>query len=306
MRSKQSCLLTLVCTLCLSGMSCIQKHTAPAYPSIRTAHSKSGITTYTIGQGPMLLVLGGGPGVSSQLYQHHLRPLAKERTLVFFDYRGTGRSRGGPPSSFKNDHLDLLEVISQLATEKVGILAHSYGGIHALKYAAAHPHRVTDLILISTATAFSQVGKDARMAKAKRLGESKMAEQAALFGALFQAPDNVAIAQKVSRIEAYNQFLSPTTQQISLFVGAGINYKVAMENQDWVGLDFTSLLSQIKARTLVVFSTKDIIVAPKYSRALARGIPHAKRLELSRSGHWCFIEEPEAFFSTVGRFLSSL
>jgi pimeloyl-ACP methyl ester carboxylesterase len=44
---------------------------------------------------------------------------------------------------------------------------------------------------------------------------------------------------------------------------------------------------------------------PSCSEELAEGISDARLIGFERSGHHPFVEEPEAFWEAVGRFLSS-
>jgi len=52
----------------------------------------NGIAIYKIGKGEPILIIPGGPGVSSKLYRGYLAPLSAKWTLIFWDYRGTGKS----------------------------------------------------------------------------------------------------------------------------------------------------------------------------------------------------------------------
>src|SRR5689334_16332202 len=46
----------------------------------------------SIGNGPPLLIVHGGPGASHDYFLPHLLPLARQNRLVFIDERGSGRS----------------------------------------------------------------------------------------------------------------------------------------------------------------------------------------------------------------------
>src|SRR5215831_20485546 len=47
----------------------------------------------SIGNGPPLLVVHGGPGASHDYFLPYLLPLARHHRLVFIDERGSGRSQ---------------------------------------------------------------------------------------------------------------------------------------------------------------------------------------------------------------------
>jgi proline iminopeptidase len=70
-------------------------------------------------------------------------------------------------------------------------------------------------------------------------------------------------------------------------------------------LDYAPRLGEIAAPTLVLCGLRDPQYPPAASAELAAGIPGARAVYFERSGHYPFIEEPEAFWSTVGAFLAS-
>ena len=80
-----------------------------------------GIAVYKTGEGDPLVVILGGPGALSRLYRRYLSPLSAKRTLIFWDYRGTGRSKKLQPYGFGQDHRDLEEVIQSLHALKISI-----------------------------------------------------------------------------------------------------------------------------------------------------------------------------------------
>lgn len=56
---------------------------------------------------------------------------------------------------------------------------------------------------------------------------------------------------------------------------------------------------------LVVCGQHDPQYPPACSEELAAGIRHAALVSFERSGHFPFIEEPEAFWATVDAFLTA-
>lgn len=113
-----------------------------------THYTSGGIAIWRVGTGAPLLVIAGGPAASSQLYRKYLAALAQRRQLIFFDYRGTGNSRDPGVYGFDEDQADLISVIKTMKLQQFSILAHSYGGLHAIKFAAENPDRIQKLILV--------------------------------------------------------------------------------------------------------------------------------------------------------------
>jgi pimeloyl-ACP methyl ester carboxylesterase len=68
-------------------------------------------------------------------------------------------------------------------------------------------------------------------------------------------------------------------------------------------LDFSARLGEVQAPTLVLVGRLDRQTPPACSQQLAAGIPHGRLVVFERSGHYPFVEEPEAFGQVVGDFL---
>jgi proline iminopeptidase len=71
--------------------------------------------------------------------------------VVTFDQRGTGRS-SEPKDGYALDKyaVDIEAIRLHLRAEKIHLFGHSFGGVLAQRYAAAHPERVKSLILMGS------------------------------------------------------------------------------------------------------------------------------------------------------------
>ncbi|MDB5883838.1 MAG: alpha/beta hydrolase fold protein, partial [Polaromonas sp.] len=99
--------------------------------------------------GECWLVLHGGPGASSHPGLHAPLQLDRQRA-VLPDQRGAGLSR--PRARLAGNHTgqlvaDLEVLRRHLGIEQWALLAGSWGTVVALRYAQAHPGRVTRLVL---------------------------------------------------------------------------------------------------------------------------------------------------------------
>ncbi|MFJ4094309.1 alpha/beta fold hydrolase [Kitasatospora sp. NPDC089913] len=123
-----------------------------------TSYDGTELAFRTVGDGPPLLVLPGGPGRAAA-YLGDLGGLAATRTLILPDTRGTGASATpADPGTFRVDRLveDVEALRRHLRLDRVDLLGHSAGGSLALLYAAAHPDRLTGLVLVTPS--FAAVG----------------------------------------------------------------------------------------------------------------------------------------------------
>lgn len=250
-----------------------------------------------------IIVLPGGPGLSSQIYQRYLKDLSPQSQIIFWDYASTGRSTSRPTNSFAQDYGDLKEVIKTLELKGFSLMAHSYGGSLAIKMASENPSLVKKLCLIATSDYFLPVLTDMAERKANRLSPEDFGKLNKIYERLMKNSLNPDDLTRLCELEAQNQFLKVTPEQTELFVtDSGLNPTVLGTNQDWIPLNFQSELSKITSKTLVVYSKKDIVVPPQFSQNLIDKIPKAQFKEFNSSGHWPFIEERKRFLDVVGDF----
>lgn len=112
----------------------------------------NGITIYyeVHGAGDPLLLIGG-LGSDITLFGGVLAGLTKQRKVVAFDNRGSGRSdKPDAPYTIELMAADAVGVLDSLAIEQADVLGVSMGGRIALELALSRPGRVRRLVLVST------------------------------------------------------------------------------------------------------------------------------------------------------------
>ena len=124
------------------------------------SHAVNGTELFveTVGEGPALLLLHGGLGLDHTYFRPAFDQLADQATVIYYDHRGNGRSAAPDDyaAAITFDHLvaDAVGVLDALGVEQATVLGHSYGGFIAQPLAAAHPDRITKLVLCNTVPAF--------------------------------------------------------------------------------------------------------------------------------------------------------
>jgi proline iminopeptidase len=264
------------------------------------------------GNGPVLLCHGGGPGLSS-LYFGDLAGLDKELELVFLDPRGTGDST--KPSDRRayaiDDYVsDLEELRRHLGLARLQLMGHSHGGIVAIAYAARHPERVERLILASTLARFSPE-QEAAMAKAV---ERQAAEP------WYEDARAALDAEQAGDFETDEELAELSLREFPFyFARYGDDERTYLEtlrsetpnadalrlfNEDQVPVfDLRAELTQIVAPTLVIAGQEDFITGPLSAAELSEGIAGAETVLLPDTGHFIFVEAPDAFREAVLSFL---
>lgn len=121
----------------------------------------------TEGKGDPVILLAGGPGVTPYSVEHPFHEVAKDHLAVLIHQRGTGKTA---LDRYDQRHVsiplfveDIDKVREELHAEKITLIGHSWGGMLSMAYAAAHPDRVSRLILMDSGGAnlsFAQVFSD--------------------------------------------------------------------------------------------------------------------------------------------------
>src|SRR5579864_1707551 len=270
------------------------------------------LTYRQMGTGPVLVCHPGGPGFSSS-YFADLAGLWEKFTLVMLNPRGTGGSdRPSDSSSYQIDDYvaDVEELREHLGQERLLLLGHSYGGVVAQAYAAAHPGRVRRLVLASSLARFGPEQEAAmRAGMEKRSGQPWYPDAAAAL----EEEQEVAFADD-------RQLTDLFFREVPLYfahygaVEAGYADTLRAEtlNADALKLfnekifntfDLRSRLSKITAPTLVITGDDDFICGPLCAAEISAAIPQARQVVVGDSGHMIFVEQPQAFHDEVADFL---
>ena len=265
------------------------------------------------GSGPTLVCHGGGPGFSS-LYLGNLGGLDEHLELVLLDPRGTGGSdRPADPRAYAIDDYaeDVEELREHLGLERIDLFGHSHGGVVAMAYAAKYPHRIGRLVLASTLARFAPEQEAAMHESMSQHANEPWYEDASAALAAEQAGDfssdeelgELAIrefpfyfADYGEKERAYLDTLRgevPNADTLLLF-----------NKEIFESFDMRPGLAEIKAPTLVVTGELDFITGPVCAAEIAAEIADVRTEILPGTGHFIFVESPEAFRQAVLGFLA--
>jgi proline iminopeptidase len=106
------------------------------------------------GSGKPIIFLAGGPGFNVNYFEDAAKLFPAGYQRVFLEQRGTGKSRplqlDASNISLRLAVEDLEALRKHLGLEALIVVGHSWGGMLALAYAASHPDRLDQLILIGS------------------------------------------------------------------------------------------------------------------------------------------------------------
>ena len=100
------------------------------------------------GDGPPVLLLHGGPGLSFDYLRHLAEELAEENDVAWYQQRGQAPSAVEGPHSVATDVDDARRVLAALGWDKAYVVGHSWGGHLALHVAEALPDRVLGVLSV--------------------------------------------------------------------------------------------------------------------------------------------------------------
>lgn len=262
-----------------------------------------------LGDGEPILVVHGGPVMEHGYLLPHLEPLAESHELIFYDQRLSGRSAGATDTESVRvaTFVDDIEALRrELNLGAIHLMAHSWGGMLAMRYAIRYGDNLRSLILLDSMAASSELWQTEQTALAERITPEARAEVEAFRKTkAFQQHEPGTIATML-RMSFRTQFTDPATLELlELYVPDDY---VARSSQfgammvDLESFDFHAALTSVTVPALVLYGT-DEPGATFGGTAIADALPNATYALIPNAGHFPFIENPAAFFVTVREFL---
>ena len=262
-----------------------------------------------------LIVLHGGPGLTLEYLADDLSPLARERSVVFYDQRGTGRSTlvADPAALDAGRFADDLEAVRQhFGLERVTLVGHSWGAGIAALYAMRYPDRVSRMVLIGPMPlrrseldrSFTEIRSNRPPEEAEQLLAARDAVRADPgnadacrgFYALWFRP---FFADPADIAKTRGDFCAGSPEALrNAGLAVGRHTMASLGDFDW-----RDSLSRVNAPVLVLHGSQDPIPASAAKEWVA-AFANARLLLLEGVGHFPYVEAPEAFFPAVDAFLA--
>ena len=267
-----------------------------------------------IGHGEPFVVLHGGPGMWHDELFPFFADLATDHRVVFYDQRGNGKSLMDEitADNFTTDLLvsDLDELRQAWGFDQINIIGHSWGGLLAMYYAAQHPSRVRRLVLVDAAPVNTELlmqSYDVLTARFSARDRDRLEEiyssagfrdgDPALFNEAMRLSEGATFLvdearEEYFRIVAFDEVTARNMVRISGPAQA-MKTNIAIQHE----------LASIDCPTLVIHGAHDFIVsdAPNLVCGL---IADARLVVIPGSGHYPFIEQPDAFTTALRTFVT--
>ncbi len=118
--------------------------------------------------------------------------------------------------------------------------------------------------------------------------------------------------------EAYSQvplglyyfYDASNADKLATEINADVYYSIAGDDADFLiggdiaKLDFRIQLKNLRMPTLIVAGRFDRVVLPRFSAQFKQYAPQAEFVMFEKAGHFTFIEDPDATFEVLRKFLS--
>lgn len=267
----------------------------------------TGLFCQTMGSGPLVVVCAGGPNATFDYLTKDLEPLARDFTLAFHDYRGSGRSSAADPDTYTFEHLadDAVALAEELGFASFDVLAHSMGGMVALSIALRYPAAVRRLVMIDT----SPSGVPSRMAAPtlKALGARRLAKVCGrslryLLWWHWRADSETRTLARFSIMGTMQEGARKHREEVRRREVFANNDNAPHLERCASTFDVVEHLASIHRQTLVIYGSRD---APFVAgaRLLLDTIPNAIELRIEGSGHHPLVEDHDHVLAEISSFL---
>jgi pimeloyl-ACP methyl ester carboxylesterase len=242
-----------------------------------------------VGHGdPLILVPGLAGGF--ELLGPLLGALAGRFRVISYQLRGEHNPLlTRRPGSIADLASDLADLQSALLLERPTVMGVSFGSAIALQFALSRPGQTGGLVLHGLDTEFSG-----------SLGGH--IAQVALAACPLPA-DNPFLNQFFRLLFAPRESVGPLFDFVTTQCWSTDQSVMAHRLALLSDFDVRSQLGTLCTPTLVIAGEDDLVARPKRQRSLARGIPDARFVCLSRAGHLSFLTHAGALARVVRDFL---
>jgi proline-specific peptidase len=242
-----------------------------------------------------------------------LEALAADRTVVFYDQLGCGKSDQPNDRSLWRMERFVAEVGTvrrALGLERIHLLGQSWGGWLAIEYMLTHPRGMLSVVLASTSASIPQFVAEASRLKAALPPSIYQTLQRYEASADFHHPDYEAAVlefykRHLCRLDPWPEPLERSARNMTgnavYETMSGPNEFIVIGNlKDWDRID---RLGEITVPTLITVGRYDEIT-PTCAETMHRRIPNSQMKVFEQSSHTAHLEETERYLQVVADFLT--
>jgi len=273
--------------------------------------------TRTVGHGPIkLLCVHGGPGGTHEEFENFAAELGEDQVQVsMYDQLGSFYSDQPDFTQPENQqyltldyYLSELEAVrKQLGLDQFYLLGHSWGGLLAQEYALKYGDHLKGLVVMSMIDNIAEYTVNINALRDQTLTSAQVSYMQGVEQAeAFDDPEYQKLVDVLNRHfvcrhpQDHPRHLVPTmaTAVYNHFQGNNEFVMVGTLN----GWDRRQDLPQVTVPTLLTFGEYDTMPLAS-ARRMQRSLPHARLVLTPDGGHGHSVDNPTAFFKTLGQYL---
>lgn len=264
----------------------------------------------TYGEGKPLLIINGGPGMSSEGFASLAKELGKNYLAILYDQRGTGASSMNEINA-QTMTMDLMvkdieTLRMHLKIDNWTVLGHSFGGMLASYYVSKHPKKVKGLILSSSggvdlsllsslnlSSNLNQKERDSLAYWTHKIQNGDTSHHAAIKRGTYLAPAYL-----------YDKKLVPMIAERLTQGNMAINGFI-WEDMRSINFDCKVALKNFKNPVLIIQGKQDVLdksIAEKTHQLFS----NSELYYIDKSAHYAWLEQPKLYFGKINSFLSRL
>lgn len=267
-----------------------------------------------MGQGPAVVFVHGGPGLSHHYFRPTMDYLARDYEVIYYDQRLSGLSSPECDSSkvtFDQWVEDLESVRQGLNRDSMILISHSWGARVAIRYANKYPQYLAGLVFMNPVSLNPDYAQTALATLQGRITLEDQHNQESLINSeAFKNGEPSAIKKLYANSFAQNIFDKRILDSLNVYVPdratarqqmMGLLYK---DPQVSIYNDY-NLLGEITAPSLIIHGSYDAspIAAVKL---MDEKLPDSRLKIIQKSGHFSFIEQQKSVEKELLHFLDNL
>jgi pimeloyl-ACP methyl ester carboxylesterase len=255
---------------------------------------------------PPLVLLHGYQGNARQWDTLAQAMVARYRVLAL-DQRGHGESAWPTDGDYRPERVveDFAAFVDALGLAQCSVVAFSFGGHVAYSYAAAHPERISQLVMMESSIPPPTPAWEALLAAVVGLP------------LVFDTPDGavrqfnaVGLASSTPEDELRHWVLTGLVQQSDGRWAWRMD--PALVRRDPLGRErltqpadvMWSLLPRVQCPTLLVRGEETVAFPLDLAARMAAVMPNARVASIPAAGHWPALENPSGVIAVVQQFLA--
>jgi pimeloyl-ACP methyl ester carboxylesterase len=251
------------------------------------------------GSGPPVILLHGYPD-NLQIWLELAPRLASQREVIAFDWPGMGYSEawsgGASPFDFAR-RLNML--MDAWNIEKAAIIGHDMGGQPALAFAAEHPQRISQLVVMNSLVIWDEK-TSWEIALLRKFGWNRVLLERLPRAVFFRAvrtflPRGYKLSAEL-RSDLWESFQRPEVRKFVVRMCAGYQGTLPRLKQ---------LYPNIRTPSLFLWAERDKHFPVAHGRKLSEIIPGSLFEEIPRAGHWMALNLGEQVSGRILRFLEA-